>query len=745
MKIGLAVTCRNAWEWTEACLASVRSEHEIFVVVVDDGSTDGTKAGLKKWQSEDKKNRWVFSDPPFDSLAGKWNIAVAKCWEEGCDYVCVSNNDVLYHPETLDRLAGYLDTIPDPPAARQMWQSFAPSDDSESGSPSDGHPLIDVMVTAHNIEGIFTEKGIPPEFIMSEECKVEEHPVSENPDFSCFMISKTCWEQVGQFDERYVPAYFEDNDYHERILRGGYRAVSLPTAPYYHYGSVTRNEDHETPNDKKHERFRSTRHEFYRKWGFIPHGDAVLPARPKLLIVGDGHRPSGFARVVHAIAGRLVEDFEIHHLAINYWGDPHGMPWQMYPAGLSHPPDTFGRRRIAEIYELIKPDAVLMVQDPWHIAEYIRAKHGMRGLVCYYPIDSPNIDPSWISFLARCPEVCTYTDFGAEQSALAAEFAFDESMRNVGMVQGPGEYILSDINFPPTSDYHDPDFTLPLKRLHDLRNVENYNVIPHGVDLDKFFKVDKADARKRLGVKGDFVVGYVHRNQPRKRQDAMIRAFAKFVTGYRGGGRIKGDEVTEIRNMPSKYPDATLVIHTALDAMEGWNIEALIAAYGLEGQVFLTPPSVQASSYNESDLNLLLNTFDVNANLGGGEGWGLSAMESAAVGVAQIVPDWSATKEIWDGKAALVPIAEIVHAGSGLNTAQAQVDTDAAAEYLKEFYEDREWLAEMGELASDYVHDPKFSWDTIAGQFKEVIMRSMLKKGVPQEKFKVNIGSGSEG
>lgn len=304
---------------------------------------------------------------------------------------------------------------------------------------------------------------------------------------------------------------------------------------------------------------------------------------------------------------------------------------------------------------------------------------------------------------------------------------------------------MSDISFPSTADYHDPNVLLPLKRLHDMRETEVYNVIPHGVDLEKFYKVDKAVARKRFGIGGDFVVGYVHRNQPRKRQDAIIRAFAKFVKGFRTGRHIEGDEVTVIRETPTQITDATLVIHTAMDALEGWNIEGLISAYGLEGSVFLTPPSMEASSYNDNDLNLLLNTFDVNANVGGGEGWGLSAMESAAVGVAQIVPNWSATAEIWKDHGVLIPVTEIVHASSGLNTAQAQVDTDAAADALLKLYEDREYLAEMGTSASDYVRDPKFSWDTIAEQFKTVIDRAMLKKGVPQQRFKVQIGTGSEG
>jgi len=45
--------------------------------------------------------------------------------------------------------------------------------------------------------------------------------------------------------------------------------------------------------------------------------------KKKVLFIGDGVTPTGFSTVTHNIIRNLPkEEFEIHHLAVNYRGDP---------------------------------------------------------------------------------------------------------------------------------------------------------------------------------------------------------------------------------------------------------------------------------------------------------------------------------------------------------------------------------------------------------------------------------------
>ena len=52
--------------------------------------------------------------------------------------------------------------------------------------------------------------------------------------FSFFLISKDCFNFVGRFDQRYKPAYFEDNDYLERLWDSGYKPLRNNGGSYFH-------------------------------------------------------------------------------------------------------------------------------------------------------------------------------------------------------------------------------------------------------------------------------------------------------------------------------------------------------------------------------------------------------------------------------------------------------------------------------------------------------------------------------
>jgi len=158
------------------------------------------------------------------------------------DLALVLNNDITLHPEAIWRL---VERFTKEPAG---------------------------MVTCMDVRGEMGEKGLAPMLIGSLVAK-EKEGVDEapHPNFSAFMVSKQCWEEVGEFDELYEPAYFEDNDYHYRMKLAEMPAIVLPTAMFYHYGSRTQNEAAE---DKKPivngGLFENNRANYSKKWGGVP-------------------------------------------------------------------------------------------------------------------------------------------------------------------------------------------------------------------------------------------------------------------------------------------------------------------------------------------------------------------------------------------------------------------------------------------------------------------------------------------
>lgn len=58
----------------------------------------------------------------------------------------------------------------------------------------------------------------------------------EQPAGAFLMIRRRVWEEIGGFDERFFPVWFEDVDFCKRVLEHGYRIVYVPEAAARHQG-----------------------------------------------------------------------------------------------------------------------------------------------------------------------------------------------------------------------------------------------------------------------------------------------------------------------------------------------------------------------------------------------------------------------------------------------------------------------------------------------------------------------------
>jgi glycosyltransferase involved in cell wall biosynthesis len=387
-----------------------------------------------------------------------------------------------------------------------------------------------------------------------------------------------------------------------------------------------------------------------------------MSKKPKLLWVGDIVAMTGFARVTHNVIERLKDQYEIVVLGCNWYGDPDPMQEQfkIYPASNRFQQAPFGEERIREIVERERPDVVFTINDCWIInAQYaqIADLHQSMGFkfVGYMPMDSYG----WIGSLADTANnwdaVVSYTEFGAH------------------------EFIKGGIQ----------------KAIH---------VIPHGVTAGQFKPGDKIEARKKLGLKEDsFIVFNGNRNQFRKRIDITIDAFAEFAVGK---------------------PEAQLYLHMGTKD-QGWDVMQVFAREmqkrGLDpnGRIIMTSPTAGPPSVPVDMLETIYQAVDVGVNTCKGEGWGLVNFEHAACRVAQVVPDHTSCKEIFEGYGKLI---RCDHVDVDTNFAREMPCPSAQhlAEILNELYEDRDKLDAVAELCYIRVTDDQFNWDTVAAQFDGV-------------------------
>lgn len=60
---------------------------------------------------------------------------------------------------------------------------------------------------------------------------------------AAIMVRKSLWDQIGGFDERYAPAYYEDSDLAFEIRKAGYKVVYQPASVVIHYEGISNGAD----------------------------------------------------------------------------------------------------------------------------------------------------------------------------------------------------------------------------------------------------------------------------------------------------------------------------------------------------------------------------------------------------------------------------------------------------------------------------------------------------------------------
>lgn len=221
------IPAHNNADLLQACLISVLNQTiPVRIFAINNGSTDNTTQVLAGLGNE----HIVVNAYPQLGVAGAWNYGLGLLFSNtftAAEKVLVINQDVLLKPDTYEIL------------------------NNEPGE----------FVTA-----VSTGR-------MDKLLGDVRQPVGgrrPHPDFSCFRLTKRCYETVGPFDENFYPAWFEDNDYHIRLSRAGIEAYCVDL-PFYHYAAGTIKRARAVGASEPYEvAFRANQQKFYNKWGVLP-------------------------------------------------------------------------------------------------------------------------------------------------------------------------------------------------------------------------------------------------------------------------------------------------------------------------------------------------------------------------------------------------------------------------------------------------------------------------------------------
>jgi glycosyltransferase involved in cell wall biosynthesis len=396
----------------------------------------------------------------------------------------------------------------------------------------------------------------------------------------------------------------------------------------------------------------------------------------RILYVGDAFVQTGFGRVAEYLLPALAKEHDVSVLATNWMGDydAEAIKYKSYPA-MAHGSDPFGSHRIAELVQTIQPDLVWVTNDLWvainlwNAVKPLREKISFKFFV-YTPIDSYGIFPELNASVSEWDGLATYTEFGKEE-------------------------------------------------LIKMGYEKPIAVIPHGTDFTKFFPIDPIECRQELGVPADaFIVFNGNRNQPRKRIDLTIKGFIEFA---------------------KDKPDARLWLNMGAKDM-GWEIIPLFkrvardVGYDPVSKLILTSPHFSTHNCLPIEkLNKVYNSADVGINTCIGEGWGLVNTEHAATGVAQVVPDHTSLKEIFNDIPRITCNGAETDRNYGLE--RLLPDPSSLADILTAYYEDRNALKTAGNWCYKHIHEEQFTWPVITKKMLRIV-NEVLNQKQDQESFK---------
>jgi GT2 family glycosyltransferase len=247
--ISVVIVTHNGLVFTKLCLTSLLANTDYAnyeVVVVDNGSTDGTPAFLREVASREPRVRVVFNpDNRGFARANNQGLAVATG-----DRLVLLNNDTLVPRGWLASLVQHLD-----------------------------EPTIGLVGPVTNRAGNEAQIDAPyrtyGEFVRFARSHAAAHhgPLCDirTVIMFCAALRREVYEEIGPLDERFETGLFEDDDYAMRARAAGYRVVCAEDVFIHHFGQGSIGELAAT--GRYGELFHANRRRFEEKWGvtWSPH------------------------------------------------------------------------------------------------------------------------------------------------------------------------------------------------------------------------------------------------------------------------------------------------------------------------------------------------------------------------------------------------------------------------------------------------------------------------------------------
>jgi len=247
ISVSIVIPVFNKCDYTLRCLLSIlenTSNVAYEVIVVDNASSDSTQEMLSSFEGI-----VVIRNDDNKGFVGACNTGAGKA--EG-EFVLFLNNDT-------EVTSGWLEA---------MCQPF-----EEPKTGLVGAKLVYPDGTLQEAGNIIWQDASGWNYGRGDDPQKPEYCYRKKVDYcsgACLQIRNVLWKEIGGFDSRYAPAYYEDTDLCFEARKRGYDVIYQPEAVVVHYEGISSGTD----ITKGYKRFQQINHaRFMEKWKVILEGD----------------------------------------------------------------------------------------------------------------------------------------------------------------------------------------------------------------------------------------------------------------------------------------------------------------------------------------------------------------------------------------------------------------------------------------------------------------------------------------
>jgi len=283
-------------------------------------------------------------------------------------------------------------------------------------------------------------------------------------------------------------------------------------------------------------------------------------------------------------------------------------------------------------------------------------------------------------------------------------------------------YFDSIIAFTPY--WRDIAYTLGIKKSMPI------HVFPHGFDHKLYYPIPQNIARMFYSYDDEsFMALNLNRNQPRKRWDITLTAWAEFIEKHYNVNITK--KITKTDCKINKYTSrpVKLIVGTSMDAY--WNFMDVLEnevkfrdvpwEYVKNTIVSLNMPQ----QLSDRDINIIYNACDVGITTSDGEGFGLCPFEHLALGKPQICSYVGGMREFLNENISTVIIPNnkiyLDNKNGGIGGFAELIDPHEVADALWKYFSTPELAEKHGFRGRQHILT-HYRWDKMVDYFyREVI------------------------